>query len=57
MIPSGNLGAPLSLLMMRTGLEIITVELVEAAAREPEFLGGGFDFELTSAETSQNVTD
>lgn len=57
MIAAGNLGGPLSLLMMRTGLEIITVKLVEAAAGEPESLGRGFGFELTSAEASQYVTD
>ncbi len=56
MISSGHLGGPLELLMMSTGFEVIAVELVESAPGESEFLGGGFGFDLTSAETSQHMT-
>ena len=57
MITPRNLWCPLGLLMMSAGLEIIAIELVKAAARQSEFLGRGFGFELTDAEASQHVTD
>jgi len=42
---------------MRAGVEILGIELVEAAARETQFRGGGRGVELAGAKTGQEMAD
>lgn len=57
MITSGKWRRPSGLLVIGTGLEVVTVKLVEAAAGKAQSGGGNFDFESAGAESSQQMTD
>lgn len=57
MIAPGQTWRPTGLVMMRTGLEVIAVKLVEATAAQAEFLSGGFGFDMAGSKVGQHVTD
>ena len=57
MVAPRNAGLPGGFLTVRTGFEVIAIELVEATTAQAELVRGDLGVDLASTETGQHVTD